>query len=244
MSKEVIVEVRELSKRFGKLTALNKLNFQIYQGEIFGLLGPNGAGKSTFISVLTTLCKPTAGEVMVKNINVVRYPDRVRKYIGFVPQEVALYPMLTVEDNLNFWAGLYGLRGSCKRQRVNEALTLARLESRAGDKVDSLSGGMKRRLNIAVSLLHHPELVVMDEPTVGVDVQSRKVIVDAVRNLKEEGRTVVFASHNMEEMELLCDRVAIIDKGEMVALGALDELRQVYGTDGLEDIMLKLAEEA
>lgn len=240
MHRENIVEVRDLSKRFGKLTALDKLNFDIYKGEIFGILGPNGAGKSTFISVLTTLCKPTQGDIFVKGFSLREQSHKIKKSIGFVPQDIALYPMLTGMDNLRFWAGIYGMGGSLKKERIQEVLSIVRLGDRAKDKVENYSGGMKRRLNIAVALLHHPEILIMDEPTVGVDIQSRKYILDAIEGLRSEGRTVIFTSHYIDEMETLCDRLAIIDKGSIKSIGTVKELQVNYGKEKIEDIMLSL----
>lgn len=234
-----IVEVKDLTKKYGKLTALDALNFHIKSGEIFGLLGPNGAGKSTFISVLTTLCKPTGGDVFVKGFSVSKQPNKIKKSIGFVPQDIALYPMLSGKDNLNFWAGIYGLTGSLKKERIEEVLAIVRLGDRIKDRVDNYSGGMKRRLNIAVALLHHPEILIMDEPTVGVDIQSRKYILDAVRDLKDKGRTIVFTSHYIDEMESLCDRLAIIDRGIVKSIGTVKELLDMYHKESLEEIMLE-----
>ncbi len=240
MQLEKKVEVRELVKKYGKSTVLDGLNFEIYKGEIFGLLGPNGAGKSTFISILTTLIKPTSGDIFIDSFSVAGQPDRVKTGIGFVPQDIALYPMLSGIDNLNFWAGIYNLKGREKRNRVEEALSVVKLEERAKDRVSYYSGGMKRRLNIAVALLHKPDLLVMDEPTVGVDLQSRKYIFEAVGRLKAEGRTVIFTSHYVEELETFCDRLALLDRGSVKALGSVEELKKEYGVDKLEDILLTL----
>jgi len=242
MQKDKLIEIKGLTKNFGKLLALDNLNFDIYKGEIFGLLGPNGAGKSTFISILTTICKPTSGDVFINGFSVKRQPDKVKRSIGFVPQDIALYTMLSGLDNLNFWAGIYGLSGRLKKERIKEVLSIVRLEDRAKDKVEEYSGGMKRRLNIAVALLHCPEILVMDEPTVGVDIQSRKYILDTVKGLKDEGRTVIFTSHYIDEMESLCDRIALINKGKIEAIGTPDELRKTYGMETIEDIMLKFVE--
>lgn len=232
------IDVKGLVKKFGRNTVLDDLNFNIYKGEIFGMLGPNGAGKSTFISILTTLCKPTSGDVLIDSFSVSRQSDRIKKSIGFVPQDIALYPMLSGLDNLNFWAGVYSLKGIDKKKRVLEALSVVKLEERAKDRVSEYSGGMKRRLNIAVALLHHPDILVMDEPTVGVDIQSRKYIFDAIKALKQEGRTVVFTSHNVDEMESLCDRILLLSKGKIMGIGTVDELKSRFGAGNLEDILL------
>jgi ABC-2 type transport system ATP-binding protein len=240
MSEDTVIEVRKLVKKFGRLTALDGLDFKIKRGEIFGLVGPNGAGKSTFISVLMTLCRPTSGDILVNSYSVARQPDRIKGSIGFVPQDIALYPMLSGLDNLGFWAGVYGLRGSLKKERIAEALSVVKLEDRARDRISEYSGGMKRRLNIAVALLHRPEILVMDEPTVGVDIQSRKYILEAVKDFKKEGRTIVFTSHYIDELETLCDRIAVMNKGKILAADAPDALKRSFGSDNIEEMLLKL----
>lgn len=235
-----IIGVKGLSKKYGRAEVLRDIGFDIRKGEIFGLFGPNGAGKSTFISIIATLIRPTAGDILVSGISVAKQPDKVKPLIGFVPQDIALYPLLSGKDNLDFWAGIYGLRGSLKKERIAEAVSLSRLEERIGDRVSRYSGGMKRRLNIAVSLLHHPEIIVMDEPTVGVDIQSRRCIMDALVTLKGEGRTIIFTSHYADELETLCDRIAIMDKGKIIALDTPAELKKACGTDNLENVLLQL----
>ncbi len=242
MNNKAIIEVRGLSKKYGRNEVLRELNFDISRGEIFGLFGPNGAGKSTLISILATLCKPTAGDIFVNESSVVENPDKVKAVIGFVPQDIALYPMLSGADNLDFWAGIYGLKGSLKQERIAEAVSVVRLEKRIKDRVSQYSGGMKRRLNIAVSLLHHPAILVMDEPTVGVDIQSRRYILDALAILKREGRTIIFTSHYIDELETLCDRIAIMDRGRILATGSSDELKKAFGADGLESVLVRLTE--
>ena len=242
MNNNEIIVVRGLTKKYGRNLVLQGLSFDIRQGEIFGLFGPNGAGKSTFISILATICKPTSGDILVNGSSVTGQPDNVKAVIGFVPQDIALYPMLTGMDNLAFWAGIYGLRGSLKRERIAEAVSVVRLEERIKDKVSQYSGGMKRRLNIAVALLHHPEILVMDEPTVGVDIQSCRTILDALASLKKDGRTIVFTSHYINELETLCDRIAVMDKGRILASGTSAELKKACGTDNLEAVLHKLTD--
>lgn len=242
MNNNVVIEVSGLTKKYGRDEVVKGLSFDILKGEIFGLFGPNGAGKSTFISILATICKPTAGDILVNGSSVTKHPDKVKAVIGFVPQDIALYPMLSGLDNLDFWAGIYDLKGSLKKERIKEAVSIARLEERIKDKVSKYSGGMKRRLNIAVSLLHHPEILVMDEPTVGVDIQSRRYILDALANLKKEGRTIVFTSHYIDELETLCDRIAVMDKGRILATGTSTELKKACGADNLETVLFKLTE--
>ncbi|MCX7924051.1 MAG: ABC transporter ATP-binding protein [Clostridia bacterium] len=238
MGMQDLIEVKGLSKKYGKLTVLDRLSFTIQKAEIFGLLGPNGAGKSTFISILATLCRPTDGDILINGLSVTKQSDKIKKNLGFVPQEIALYPMLSGIDNLNFWAGIYGLSGGIKKERIQQALSVVRLEDRAKDRVDNYSGGMKRRLNIAVALLHHPDILIMDEPTVGVDIQSRKYIMDAIKALKKEGKTIIFTSHYIDEMENLCDRIALIDKGSIKSIGTVGELQRIYGREKIEEILL------
>ena len=170
-------------------------------------------------------------------------PEKVKGEIGYVPQDIALYPMLSGRDNLDFWAGIYGLRGKLKKERIREAVGIVRLEDRIKDRVSRYSGGMKRRLNIAVSLMHHPRILLMDEPTVGVDIQSRGFILDALSALKKEGRTIIFTSHYVDELETICDRIAIMDKGRILATGPADELKRANGADDLETVLLKLSGE-
>lgn len=240
MQKDTIINISGLGKRFGRIKALDCLSFEISKGEIFGILGPNGAGKSTFISVLTTILKPDSGDISINGFSVKTQPEKVKRFIGYVPQEIALYPMLSGIDNLSFWAGIYGIRGELKKERIQEALRITCLEDRAKDRVDGYSGGMKRRLNIAAAMLHKPEILVMDEPTVGVDIQSRRYILDSVDRIRQDGRTVVFASHYIDEMEEMCDRLAIIDQGRIKAIGSAEELKLLYGKKSIEDIMLDL----
>jgi ABC-2 type transport system ATP-binding protein len=237
----IVVEVRGLSKKYGRITALQDLSFDIEEGEIFGLFGPNGAGKSTFISILATILKPTSGDARVNGYSIREQPEKVKREIGFVPQDIALYPMLSGRDNLDFWAGIYGLRGKLKKERINEAVEIVGLGDRIKDRVSRYSGGMKRRLNIAVSLMHHPRVLLMDEPTVGVDIQSRSFILDALSALKKEGRTIIFTSHYVDELETLCDRIAIMDRGRILTAGPADELKKSNGADDLKTVLLKLS---
>lgn len=239
---EPAIKVINLSKKYGRHAALRDLEFEIGKGEIFGLFGPNGAGKSTFVSILAAILKPTSGDIIVNGLSVCGKPDMVKAEIGFVPQDIALYPMLSGKDNLDFWAGIYGLRGSLKRERISEAVSIVRLEDRIRDRVSEYSGGMKRRLNIAVSLIHHPKILVMDEPMAGVDIISRKYILDALANLKKEGRTIVFTSHYTDELETLCDRIAVMDKGRIVETGSAGELKKIYGADNLASVLFQLIE--
>jgi ABC-2 type transport system ATP-binding protein len=213
-----IIEAKGLIKRYGDLEAVKSLSFAIRRGEIFGFLGPNGAGKTTTISMLSCLLEPTAGTAIVAGHDVVKAPGEVKRRIGLVPQELALYPTLSGRDNLDYFGRIYGLRGRTLRGRVDEVLETVGLTERAGAAVKTYSGGMKRRLNLAAGLLHRPDVLFLDEPTVGVDPQSRNAIFEHVERLRDGGTTILYTTHYMEEAERLCDRVAIIDAGRIVAL--------------------------
>jgi ABC-2 type transport system ATP-binding protein len=229
-----ILEVNQLVKKYGDFTAVNGITFDVQEGETFSLLGPNGAGKTTTISILSTLFPPTAGEAFVNGHSVVKEPMAVRNLIGVVPQELALYDDLSAVENLNFWGQMYGLSGKDLKIRVGEVLEQVGLTDKARVRIKTYSGGMKRRVNIGVGLLHRPRLLFMDEPTVGIDPQSRRAILDSVKELSRQGMTVLYTTHYMEEAEELSDRVGIIDHGEMIALGTQPELhRQVGENDAL-----------
>ncbi len=215
-----IVEANELVKQYpgSSVPAVRGVSFTIQQGEIFGSLGPNSAGKTTSISMLSCLLKPTDGSATVAGFDIIRQSAEVKRRIGLVPQDLALYPTLSARDNLLFFGRLYSVRGSDLRQRVDDALKMVGLSDRAGDAVETFSGGMKRRVNIAAGLLHRPEVLFLDEPTVGVDPQSRNFIFENVESLNHDGLTVLYTTHYMEEAQRLCDRVAIIDQGQVIAL--------------------------
>jgi ABC-2 type transport system ATP-binding protein len=229
-----ILEVHNLVKRYGDLTAVKGISFDIQEGEIFSLLGPNGAGKTTTISVLSTLLSPTSGEAVVGGHSVSEEPMAVRRLIGVVPQDLAIYDDLSAQENLSFWGQMYGLSGKALKARIAEVLDQIGLTERANDRVKTYSGGMKRRVNIGVGLLHQPRLLFMDEPTVGIDPQSRRAILDSVKDLNQQGMTVLYTTHYMEEAQELSDRVGIIDHGELIALGTQAQLtRQVGENDTL-----------
>lgn len=240
MDTDVAVRVLDLCKFYGKTCALKNLKLDIYRGEIFGLLGPNGAGKSTLISLLASVGKPTSGEIIINSINISRKAESIKKIIGFVPQDIALYPALTGLENLDFWSGVYGLTGREKRERISSVLETVRLSDRAKDRVEKYSGGMKRRLNVAVALLHRPDILVMDEPMVGVDIQSRKYILDTLAALKSEGKTIIIASHDMEEIEGLCDRLAVMAGGEIKMTGSPGEVKRSFGAESMSEVLLRL----
>jgi len=231
---ESILEVKDLKKNYGDFAAVKGITFDIKEGEIFSLLGPNGAGKTTTISMLSTLYTPTAGDASIGGHSISKEPMAVKQVIGVVPQELALYEDLTARENLIFWGQMYGLSGKSLSSRVDEVLEQIGLVDKAKNQVKTYSGGMKRRVNIGVGLLHKPRLLFMDEPTVGIDPQSRRAILDTVKDLNKQGMTVLYTTHYMEEAEELSNRVGIIDHGELIALGTQDELtKQVGQTDTL-----------
>ena len=225
-----ILVTHDLHKFYGDVHAVQGVSFSINSGEIYSLLGPNGAGKATTIGMLTGLLTPTRGDAIIGGYSITKAPQRVKEIIGVVPQEIALYDDLTARENLDFWGRMVGLRGQTLKTRIEEMLELAGLTDRAKDKVETFSGGMKRRLNIAVGLLHHPKILFMDEPTVGIDPQSRRRILDTVKALNRAGLTVLYTTHYMEEAQELSHRIGIIDHGRLIAEGTLDELIRMVGT--------------
>ncbi|TLM99012.1 MAG: ABC transporter ATP-binding protein [Actinobacteria bacterium] len=233
-----IVAVDGLVKRFGDVTAVDGVSFEIDEGEIFGLLGPNGAGKTTTISMISCLLLPDAGDVRVAGKSARSDSLAVRGALGIVPQEIALYPTLTAAENLRFWGRMYGLTGKKLDDAVAYGLAMAGLEDKAKKRVETFSGGMKRRINIAAGVLHRPRVLLMDEPTVGIDPQSRNHILDTVRELNREGMTVLYTSHYMEEVETLCNRIAIVDHGKVIARGTLEELRALVGDEDVVRVTL------
>jgi ABC-2 type transport system ATP-binding protein len=237
-----MVEVRRLSKTYKaqESPAVDGIAFRIQEGEIFSLLGPNGAGKTTTISMLSCLLRPSDGDALVAGRSVTREPMAVKKTIGVVPQEIALYDRLSGRQNLAFWGRMYDLSGKELRRRTDQVLEITGLTERADDRIESYSGGMKRRLNIGVGLLHRPRLIYMDEPTVGIDPQSRRRILDTIKDLNDEGMTVLYTTHYMEEAQELSDRVAIMDRGRVIALGTQQELTELVGEN--ETLRLHLAE--
>jgi ABC-2 type transport system ATP-binding protein len=224
-----VLECKDLRKRFKERLAVDGVGFEVAPGETYGLLGPNGAGKTTTISMICGLLRRDGGEVTVAGASLDRDPGQVKAAIGYVPQDVALYPDLSGLENLRFWGRMYGLAGRELEERVGATLEVVGLAERAGDKVAAYSGGMQRRLNIAAGLLHRPRLLVLDEPTAGVDPQSRNAILAQVEALGGEGVAVLYTTHYMEEAERLCDRVGIIDQGRLVAEGTRRELVATVG---------------
>jgi ABC-2 type transport system ATP-binding protein len=223
------IQVEDLHKSFGEILAVQGVSFNVQQSEIFSLLGPNGAGKTTTISMLATLLRPDQGDALVMGHSIRKDATAVREVLGVVPQEIALYDDLSARENLLFWGKMYGLRGAKLKARVDEALEIIGLTERAAGQVAKFSGGMKRRVNIAAALLHRPAVIFMDEPTVGIDPQSRRNILDSVVRLKEQGMTVLYTTHYMEEAQELSDHIAIMDHGKLIAMGSHAELVKIVG---------------
>jgi len=229
----MVIEVDGLQKRYGELVAVSEVSFAAEGGKIFGLLGPNGAGKSTTIGCISGLLTPTAGRIRVLGHDVVLQRRASREKLGVVPQELALYEELTANENLRYWGGAYGLRGADLKQRVQEVLAATGLLDRAHEPIKRFSGGMKRRLNLGCGLVHRPKVLLLDEPTVGVDPQSRVNLLDLVRQQVASGTCVLYTTHYIEEAEALCNRLAIIDHGRIIAAGTLTELRAMVGENDI-----------
>ena len=224
-----MLEAAHLTRRFGDRVAVDDVSFQVAPGETYGLLGPNGAGKTTTIRLVCGLLSADGGEVTVAGMPVSTSARKAKAHIGYVPQDVSLYPDLTARENLTFFGRLYRLKGAALRRRVDEVLDLIDLSDRGDDRVESFSGGMKRRLNIGASLLHEPSLLILDEPTVGVDPQSRHAILESIRALGAAGLAVLYTTHYMEEAERICDRIGIVDHGRLIAEGTSRELVSQVG---------------
>ncbi|GFZ33458.1 ABC transporter ATP-binding protein [Clostridium zeae] len=227
-----IVEVNNITKRFNDKLVLDNVSFNIKKGEIFGLLGPNGAGKSTLINLMVGLLKMDKGQVIIGGNDISKETIKAKERIGLVPQEIALFEGLNAKENLEYWGGLYGLRGKMLKDRIDEAIEISALKDHLKNPVKKYSGGMKRRLNIAAAMMHHPEVLIMDEPTVGVDPQSRNHIFEVVKRMnKEYSTSIIYTSHYMEEVELLCDNILILDLGKEVAYGSKEELKRMVISD-------------
>ena len=223
-----MLQVDRLSKRFGDRVAVNAISFSIAQGETVGLLGPNGAGKTTAIAMISGISRPDSGEVTLSGMSLARNVNALKRRVGLVPQDLALYEELSAWANLQLFGGLYGLGDAELQPRAKTALALVGLADRSTDRVNTFSGGMKRRLNIAAALLHEPDLLLLDEPTVGVDPQSRNAIFDNLEELKRRGKTLLYTTHYMEEAERLCDRVLILDHGQLLANDTVAHFKQQY----------------
>jgi len=239
----MLIEAKGIKKYYKKVRAVDGIDLEIRQGEILGILGPNGAGKSTAISVISSLIRPDEGDVFFKGESILKNPAAIRQVMGIVPQEVALYPDLSAAENLKFFGKLYGLRGEKLKTRMQEVLDLLELNGRAKDAVKNYSGGMKRRVNIGAALLHHPEVLIMDEPTVGIDPQSRSHILDTVKALNKKGMTIIYTSHYMEEVEQLCDRIYVMDHGKVIATGTKEDLKNLMGGDDIVSLKTDRASE-
>ena len=243
----VDVQVNNLVKTFGKFEAVKGVSFTIGKGEIFGLLGPNGAGKSTTINMMCGYLEPTSGDTIIDGLSVTKEPLKVKRLLGVVPQEIALYKDLNSMENLAFFAELYGLSAQERKERAEDILRFVGLYERRMEPVKNFSGGMQRRINMALAMIHRPKFLLMDEPTVGVDPQSRENIFDTIEQLRDQGTTILYTTHYMEEAERLCNRIAIMDEGRIIALGTLEQLlalrdqqREVQRPHGLQELFIQL----
>jgi len=232
------IEVKNLKKSFGDLQAVQGASFKAEAGEVLSLLGPNGAGKSTTILMISGLLVPTEGDASIMGHSVTKEPEAAKASLGVVPQDIALYPDLSARENLVFWGKMYGLRGAALKSRVDEVLDIIGLADRQKDHVGKFSGGMKRRVNIGAALLHKPAVIIMDEPTVGIDPQSRRHILDNVIELNQKGMTVLYTTHYMEEAAELSNHIAIMDKGRVIAYGTHAELIKMVGEQTRIDVTL------
>lgn len=243
MSSKAIIEIQNLSKKFQNASspAVDDISFSIKSNEIFGLLGPNGAGKTTTISILCGIFPATNGGIKIDGKNLPENIDQIKQIIGVVPQDIALYPMLSARENLDFYGHMYGLSGKLLKDKIEFWLNNFGLTASANKRVSTYSGGMKRRVNLIAGILHNPKILFLDEPTVGVDVQSRNVIIEHLHELNRAGTTIVYTSHHMEEAEHFCSRVAIIDSGKIIVEGTPKELiERNVGCGNLEDVFLQL----
>lgn len=224
-----MLKANNLTKSYGSLIAVDHISFEVKEGEIFGLLGPNGAGKTTTINMICSLVKPDAGTIELNGRDMHQAGDSIRLHLGVVPQEVALYEDLNAVENLRFWGTLYHMKKQELNQRIDQLLEITGLSERARDRVKTYSGGMKRRLNMAVGMIHQPRLLLLDEPTVGIDPQARHNMLDTVKSIAREGTTILYTTHYMDEAEMLCDRLAIMDHGRILAKGTQSEIQQIVG---------------
>ncbi len=244
---EPIIEVRDLTKVFfsrgKKITAVDDVSFDVFKGEIFGMIGPNGAGKSTAFAMMTTLIKPTSGRIKVAGFDVEKEDDRIRPIIGIVPQKLSLYPDLTARENLELMGNLYDVPKKVKEERIEYYLKLVNLETHADRLTGGFSGGMKQRLSVISAVIHDPEIIFWDEPTTGLDPQTRQAIWKLARKFNKEGKTLIFTTHYMEEADKLCDRVAIMNVGKLMALDSPEKLKQASSSTSLEEVFIHLTGE-
>ncbi|WBW97177.1 ABC transporter ATP-binding protein [Oceanirhabdus sp. W0125-5] len=233
------IEFKNITKRYDDKLVIDNLSFSIEKGKVFGLLGPNGAGKSTIISMLCGIVAIDKGDIAVQGYSVIKDSKKVKSFIGYVPQELALFENLSIMDNLNYFAGMYGLKKKVKKERISEALQVTALEEQRKMKVKKLSGGMKRRLNIACAIMHHPEILIMDEPTVGIDPQSRNHILEfALKMNKKHGMTIIYTSHYMEEIQKICNEILVIDNGKEIISGTKDNILKSVINETTIDVKL------
>lgn len=238
-----VIDIKELAKKYkgADQFAVNPISLQIFEGEIFGLLGPNGAGKTTLISMLCGLLDPTSGSVEIDGKSYDNQASQLKQIIGVVPQEYALYPTLSASENLDYFGSMYGLKGKDRRQKITQSIEILGLTKFAGKRIETYSGGMKRRINLIAGILHDPKVLFLDEPTVGVDVHSKNVIIEYLKEINQKGTTIIYTSHHMAEAEDFCTRIAIVDKGRIYAQGKPKELiAQTPGARNLEDVFLSL----
>lgn len=227
-----IINVENISKKFGEKLVLDNISFKVEKGDIFGLIGPNGAGKSTLINIMTGLIDPNGGTISIGGFDIKKEPIKAKKFIGLVPQELALMESVSAYDNLEFFGSLYGLNGKELKERINNVLELTGLEDKRREKVKKFSGGMKRRLNLAAAIMHQPEILILDEPTVGIDPQSRNHIFQYIKAInKEKGTTIIYTSHYMEEVEFLCNDIFIVDEGREIAYGSKSTVKGMISTN-------------
>ncbi|HJN05704.1 MAG TPA: ABC transporter ATP-binding protein [Bacteroidales bacterium] len=243
MNNDVVIEVKSLTKQYKntQTVAVNELCLKVTHGEIFGLLGPNGAGKTTTISILCNIINPTSGEITINGMNLKSDASSIKKIIGIVPQEIALFSNLTALENLRYFGNMYGLKGNYLKERISSLLEIFGIEHKANERISTFSGGMKRRLNLITGILHSPKILFLDEPTVGIDVQSRSVIIDFLISINKLGTTIIYTSHHMDEAEKFCSRVAIIDVGKIIIEGSPQNLIKEHDNCyNLEDIFLEI----
>lgn len=244
---ETIIEVRDITKIFAsrgkKITAVSDVSFDVYKGEIFGMIGPNGAGKSTAFAMMTTLIKPTSGSIKVAGFDVEKDDDRIRAIIGIVPQKLSLYPDLTARENLELMGNLYDVPKKVKEERIGYYLKLVNLETQADRLTGGFSGGMKQRLSVISAVIHDPQIIFWDEPTTGLDPQTRQAIWKLARKFNTEGKTLIFTTHYMDEADKLCDRVAVMNAGKLLALDNPENLKVASNSTNLEEVFIHLTGE-
>lgn len=247
MNIPIAIELIDLSYKYkgNPIPSVDRVNLRVAGGQIFGLLGPNGAGKTTTIKMLCGLLQPVTGEIYIDGFSMKAQHDEIKKIIGVVPQDLALFPSLTARENLSIFGGIYGIDKRTLKQRIDELLPVFGLDTAAGKRVDQYSGGMKRRLNLLAGIIHKPRILFLDEPTVGVDVHSKKVIIDNLFEINRQGTTIIYTSHYLEEAEYLCSSLAILDRGRIISTGMMQDIINKYGNDiSLEDVFLSLTGES